>query len=80
MYQINDDLRKSLLDTFKKYAVKDVSSLEEFITKYLKPDHYNGTLQQEIAKRTETIARHGYTIIPNPDSTTNDIAVYYSQQ
>ena len=74
---MDQDIITMLAETFKKYAVKDVSSLEEFITKYLKPEHYKGTLQQEIARRTDTIARHGYTIIPNPNSTTNDIAVYF---
>lgn len=79
MYQITDEVKSMLAESFKKYAVSDCSSLEEFVLRYLKPEYYRGKLAEVLSKRTISLDRYGYTIIPNPESTTNDIVVYYKQ-
>jgi hypothetical protein len=68
-----------LYPMFKKYEQK-ADSLEDFILKFMNPEHYKNNLQEVIARRKETLQEHGYTIIVDPINCNADIAVYYGKQ
>ena len=61
-----------LYELSKKYAVTDVSSIEEFILKYCKPERSAGRgeeyVKAQLESHREHVARFGYDIITHHDS------------
>ena len=76
--------RWSLYESWKKDAVTDVNTVEEFLRRYYKPDRYTGRGAEYAAcvlkSHTEHLQRHGYDLISRHESVTGQVVTFYPPQ
>ena len=71
----------NLYQSFKKYEVKDVKTIEEFLNKYGKYDRYLGRGKEYfnccVESHKKDLERDGYTIISRHDGVTGQVISFY---
>lgn len=71
----------SIYEAFKKYAVHDVHSVEEFLDKYTKHDRHWGRGEDyalhRIASYTQEFEEDGFTFMSHHESKTGEVVAYY---
>jgi hypothetical protein len=73
----------SAFESFKKYRVTDVATVEEFLARYYKRDRYTGRGNEYAAILLESHTRdfetNGFDIISHHDSNTGEVVSFYGQ-
>lgn len=66
---------------FKQYAVKDVSTVEQFLKQYYKAERYTGRGSEYaavlLASYKEDLANNGFVLISHHDSVTGKCVSFY---
>jgi len=66
---------------FRKYEVKDVRTIEEFLTRYYKQDRYTGRgeayAKELLNDYKESFAKEGFIIISRHDSSTGSTVSFF---
>lgn len=71
----------STYESFRKYQVNDVSSVEEFLKKYTKHDRHEGRGKEYVESRinsyTEEFEKDGFTFMSHHESITGQVVSFY---
>jgi hypothetical protein len=71
---------KDFTALYRQFQVKDVNSIEEFITRYYKntEDEFNNYAR--LKAHSDFLSDHGFTILPGSQSITGTVVAYFLKE
>jgi hypothetical protein len=74
-------MRPEIIEEYRQYAVTDVNSVDEFMTKYYKREKYtdrkNGYAESLLNDYKNYFAKNGFCVIISIDSNTGNLVTFF---
>lgn len=84
MNQTTKEFRPELIEKFRQYAVTDVTTIEDFLTRYYKPERYTGRGEgyaaSLLACYQQEFEAHGWEFISRHDSVTGRPVALFKEE